>query len=410
MASTSSITQRFSDGSYCGCRCGLFSCLSGRIGSLLIGGCTGAAGSAGASGLRVAAAAIVLFVLMMSGCGEEGGSPATPPPYEEPEWTSLGFESHWTVELELAWPYLYACAADEGLFRANLQEADASWDYVGLADTSLSRFPFGHYTNRGVQDVVVLDGGALLAALHSGIRFFPGVWVSTDDGESWRRSDEGIADPGNEFAGTMINVVRSPCEDSTVYAIGYATYESRDNGATWDLIWGVPESGGIWYHDFEIHPNGCTVMWQGGESALFQPALEKSTDGGNTWEYVELFRIVPCDNAVYDVAIDPFDSRVVYLGMQGAVIKTVDGGDTWISPLFVSRGGSFVRAVALDDKRQGHLFVGAGKWVYESWDGGETMVELEGPSLGTIKDFEYDGEKKMLYVGTLSGVYSYYSP
>jgi hypothetical protein len=75
MASTSSITQRLSDGPCRSCRGGIFSCLCRRMRRLLLEGWASTAGWTPYGGLRVAAAAITLFILKMSGCGEECGSP-----------------------------------------------------------------------------------------------------------------------------------------------------------------------------------------------------------------------------------------------------------------------------------------------------------------------------------------------
>ena len=85
----------------------------------------------------------LLFSLSMNnGCN--GGGSITDPPLTEVE--SLGLEGKIVNKMVYAAPYLYVSAASEGIWRLDVAVM-TSWEYLGLADTSL-----GHYSNVGVMD------------------------------------------------------------------------------------------------------------------------------------------------------------------------------------------------------------------------------------------------------------------
>ncbi len=96
-----------------------------------------------------------------------------------------------------------------------------------------------------------------------------------------------------------------------------------------------------------IDPHDSRVIWLGtGEntsqrSAQFGDGVYKSTDAGATWMRVGL----DASEHIGRILIDPRDSRVVYVAAQGPLFsaggqrglyKTTDGGATWRRVLFVS--------------------------------------------------------------------------
>lgn len=346
-------------------------------------------------------AIVVFFSALIVGCDEK--PPVAP---EEPGWVSLGFEDHWAVELGLDWPHLYACAADEGLFRLDLEQTRKQWGYVGLADTSLSDVPFGHYGNRGVQDVAILSDGTLLAGIESGIAHFPGLYRSADDGETWLRSDYGVADSSAPYASTIRALKIIPCEDSTVIAAGNAVYRSEDSGRNWSLVLGRP-TWGNYFDDLQVNPTSCGIAWAGGESAIFAGILFTSNDGGNSWETGKLTIADVVDNPVVSIALDPFNSLGVIVCMAGGAIRSEDGGETWQRSAFGWAPDGKLSHVVFDNANEGHFFASRRNKVYETWDGGASADTLRSPDTSSILDLEYDAKRGSLYVGTWTGVFRY---
>lgn len=344
---------------------------------------------------------VVLFSLLLFPACDDS-NPWKPP---EPGWYSIGLENHWALELELDWPYLYACAADEGLFRAQVNVSEVHWNYVGLADTTISPTPFGHWKNRGVQDVAVLDNGDILAGVVSYIDGVPGLFRSSDNGKSWKRSDAGWVDPSGEAWLGTYKLEVSPCEPTVVFACGDgAIYRSEDNGVNWQHLWG---GGGLGMNDIQIHPEDCSLGWAGGMSVVFGTLAIRTVDGGQTWEYVAMQKVLGSENCVYRIAWNPDDSNEIFFGTIGGVIKTDDGAQNWSYLSFpVGWLGEFA-ALIVDDDDPAHLMAAAGSRMFESWDGGETLTILDNPIKRAATDMVYDSRRGTLYVGTLDGVLRY---
>jgi hypothetical protein len=88
------------------------------------------------------------------------------------------------------------------------------------------------------------------------------------------------------------------------------------------------------------------------------------------------------------LAVDPRNSSVVYLGTDGGVWKTTDGGQAWI-PLTDNVRSMAIRALVLDPSNPDVVYAGTafsneffcsdGKGILKSTDGGATWTHLPGP-------------------------------
>ena len=185
-------------------------------------------------------------------------------------------------------------------------------------------------------------------------------------------------------------------------------------------VWHTFDFGAFWEEDqsfigaepvyaFQNHPIYKNIIWLGGEGLFFDPILGFSTDGGYNWTEIYLGGIVPYDNAVYSMAFDLVDPNIVYVGMQGAIIKTTDRGQTWISPLVTHPQGEFFYSILADHANEWHLWATAGIDIIETWDKGESWQLIENPLPLTtrISDMIWDQSAEVIYLATFhNGVYS----
>jgi hypothetical protein len=185
----------------------------------------------------------------------------------------------------------------------------------------------------------------------------------------------------------------------------------------WEPVWGVGEIGVV--NVIETHqwqPYWDGVVWAGGETGYFQPYLTKSMDDGITWD--TYYPDLGGDNACNSIAIDPDDPDLVYAGMEGMVIKTVNGGEDW---LVTGLNGTpyYFHGLVMNPWTNSHLLAGGTSWandfaLYETFDGGEIWFQVDpGADLPGISAMVADttGGVFTVYVATWGdGVYRYRTP
>ncbi len=149
-----------------------------------------------------------------------------------------------------------------------------------------------------------------------------------------------------------------------------------------DVVWALTAHIPYPNPDYGVHPaNG----------------IYRSTDAGVTWTQMN-DTLLTADIPVFDIAIDPTNSDVVYLGTNTlGIVKSTDGGQSWLpanqgisyqgAQFPESRWGVVALAVRPDDPQVLYAGImqtygveleqGAGEHpgLYKSFDGGSTWVE-----------------------------------
>lgn len=105
--------------------------------------------------------------------------------------------------------------------------------------------------------------------------------------------------------------------------------------------------------------------------AVGSAGVWKTTDRGDNWT---LFRRQELAN---DIAVDPGDSRVVYLASREALRKTIDGGATWTT----LQGASGGRVVLINPADRNEIYLAGTGAVLHSRDGGLTWEQLNIPGV-----------------------------
>jgi photosystem II stability/assembly factor-like uncharacterized protein len=166
-----------------------------------------------------------------------------------------------------------------------------------------------------------------------------GVYRSVDAGQTWTQL---FRFPGGDFGSTAA-VALHPGDPGTIYAAtSRGLYRTSDGGATWSLVGGgLPSSNTVLV---EIDPHAPGTVY----AAILTPSgrrLYKSVDAGVSWAPV------PHDfgdEAVLALAIDPFDSQVLYVGTNTeGVFRSTDGGQTF-QPFGGNLRGTFTPAIVID--------------------------------------------------------------
>src|SRR5262245_48218187 len=187
-------------------------------------------------------------------------------------------------------------------------------------------------------------------------------------------------------------------------SFGGTLYRSTDGGSTWS---GVPALDGTSVFDIEFAADGTVYLGT-------QDSVRKSTDGGVSWATLNL-GIGPNDQ-VFDVALDPEDSLILWAGIADAagsqpvnVMRSTDGGGTWENRTPPLAAPISCRGIAVDPTHSntviavfGGDFGGGEVWV--TTDGGDSWMDRSaGLPANPMNAVVYDGARLLVGGGLLFG-------
>jgi photosystem II stability/assembly factor-like uncharacterized protein len=205
----------------------------------------------------------------------------------------------------------------------------------------------------------------------------PGLYRSTDGGQTWQKRLAGVVGKGFAFISGVIYA-----------AAGDQVYLSTDGGQTWSPQPGGPPLGmsavavggtrlyagtlGGGVHTAVIKLDH-TLLWQGSQgpraeihaiqllglpgalyATSFPGGVFKSTDGGASWQEANFglpgFTLPdPARNGYYALAANPADPDNVYLGIYGyGVYRSEDGAATWL-PANTGLGNRYVYSLLVEE-------------------------------------------------------------
>lgn len=313
------------------------------------------------------------------------------------QWQALGLSGREVHRLHIDGGLLYACTSD-GLYRIPLASPDTAWTLVG-------------FEGSGVLDIAFLGPDTLLAAKALGGA--PGDTISlfrrTGPTAAWTPFQNGFGAGGNREARRLLPLSGVP---RTVLALGGGRIEkSSDQGLSWRVV-----SQGNAVNALEQAPSDPMLVWSGGETAIFAPYVLKSTDAGETWVRLDFF--AGGDNAVDAIACHPVDPDVVFLGMEGRVMMSKDGGGMWWNmtspePSIYTYGLAIRPFLPLTIYAAGSSFVPDPRGVvfHRSYDGGLSWSHFSYPAYAwhgvNQLLLSTEGAAETLHLATWSGVYRF---
>jgi photosystem II stability/assembly factor-like uncharacterized protein len=250
---------------------------------------------------------------------------------------------------------------------------------------------------------------------HGGIaKYKGGVCISTDGGRTWAKSNDGM----EPTAATHILLDPTSSRDSRVLyvtAFGRGAYKSVDGGKSWKLknagisqkdpfAWRiVRDSQGTLYLLIARRSEDGSIGTEG------DGAMYRSTDGAEHWVEVALPQGA---NAPNGLAVDPQDTNRLYLaawaratgqhGDGGGVFLSTDGGKSWRQTLDRDR---HVYDVTIDPRDSKILYAaGFESSAWRSSDRGERWKRIPGFNFKwgyrVIPDPE---DERKVYITTFGG-------
>ena len=175
------------------------------------------------------------------------------------------------------------------------------------------------------------DADRLIAAIGDAWADPEGVYVSTDGGETWRRTLVApfCANGAHRWAGPVL--ARSPQHPDVVLAasVDAGLWRSEDNGETWQqcgatglypthVCFSRRRPGRVWLSA----PEHRERMTSRGSEQFFEGGLHRSDDEGRSWQ-----RVSP--ESVSEVLEHPTDPTLLLGLIGGTIHASRDGGATW---------------------------------------------------------------------------------
>lgn len=229
------------------------------------------------------------------------------------------------------------------------------------------------------------------------------VYKTTDGGTTWTFQLSNSMLGGNHYFRNIEFL------NSNIGFLGTLTdkfYKTSDGGANWTLVNNIsPYPGAICGLDCvgESTVYGC--------GAFFSPAyMIKSTDSGTTWQYIDMS---PYANALVEVLfVDENTGYVSGNNATGAVIlKTTDGGTTWTTIYNGTIPGEYVWKLQILNSNPNVMFGSVesvapnpGRMV-KSTDGGLTWVSKDFPADTDVQAIGFVDENHGWMGGHNSGFY-----
>jgi len=234
------------------------------------------------------------------------------------------------------------------------------------------------------------------------------LYRSDDWGASWQRlPSPGIPERAKApFNARVMRLAQHPTRPAELYAAleVNGVMVSRDGGETWsdrsaDLIRlsELPHLSSKIISDtfaegmLDGHAIATTAADPDAVILACRMGLFRSTDGGRTWQDLEVKRFSPFTYA-RDIRVQPSDGRILYAALStaaasraGGLFRSEDRGETWARFDAVEAHGT-IMAMALNASDPKQVFM-AGRYdgeVFGTLDGGAHWAAM--PLPGPVKD------------------------
>jgi photosystem II stability/assembly factor-like uncharacterized protein len=305
-------------------------------------------------------ALVFCIAFLATGCDDDDDGVKQP----EIQWKPLGLAGKTVNQMQLHDEEDLYVATTSGLFKGSINSG-GGFDPIGFGD-------------KNVQAIEVIGDQHIIASLFDKTGGeTPTLYVTENDGDSWELVD-------TDFGGTspepVLDFAIRADDPDTWYATGFGVVAKSENqGATWEPIYGTWGALATGISVVSVHPEAPNAVWAGGQGSIengFLLRSENETDW-DVWDDLVANPTVVKEITFGETADD------VYVGFEGALLRTDDGGENW-ETIIDSDEGKFFFGICLSDGDPSQFYVGG--WLktpdpqslklHITYDGGETFEEV----------------------------------
>lgn len=163
-----------------------------------------------------------------------------------------------------------------------------------------------------------------------------GVFKSDDGGLTWQRKTNLALPAGsNKTAGNIasvniISIAIDQKDNNFIYAgtEGNGFLRSSNKGETWEIYNGRNMLANETIYDIAIDPHDSKKMYIAGISAEGKGRVLKSDDGGESWE--QTYVTLASGNSVNKIKIDSYNTAIVYIiTSKDGLFQSINYGRSW---------------------------------------------------------------------------------
>jgi len=166
-------------------------------------------------------------------------------------------------------------------------------------------------------DISQSDPDILYAIYADSIGYFAGVYKTTDKGDTWlRTNDASLSNMYYSYGWWFGRIHIDPTDPDIVYPIGFDLYKTSNGGAFWSNI---SEGVHVDQHDLVSHILDPEKLYLGNDGGMY-----RSNDGGDSWELLDGLPIMQ----FYTCEVDEQFPERLYGGAQDmGTNRTMTGND-----------------------------------------------------------------------------------
>ena len=306
------------------------------------------------------------------------------------------------------WPR-NSVSVGNGLYKSN--DGGSNWTKLGFENSE--RIANIIVNPENSKEIYV----AVLGALWSDSKD-RGVYKTTDGGVSWKKVlyvDEKTGCADMAMDPTNPNVLYASMWEFRRTAWSFesggessALYKSTDAGKTWNKIHNGFPKGKLGRLAIAVAPSNPNILYTVIEAEEdLRKGLYRSDDAGESWKQLNNdFGITVRPFYFSRIVVDPRNPDVlIKAGLSGSISR--DGGKTFKS---LGMMHSDIHDIVFDIKDSDRIYVGTDGGVYRSWNGGTTMEIVENLPVSQFYFVSVDSAEPYNIYGGLQDNGSWYGP
>lgn len=271
---------------------------------------------------------VLLVLFTLSACNNDDNSGT---PIEESRfiWKKIGLNELKINKLLLEDNFLYAVTED-GIYRKNSVD-DSSFQPIGLQGLN-------------IEDIVIFSPNELLASVADFQEDIIIHIATTDDGgQNWQVLE---SDFGGGFDPHIVWDFLKPqnSEDDLYASSNYVVARSTNKGVHWSPIWGDWDQFTRATSVVAINPLLPNEIWLGGQGGIEDGYLIRLNGDTEANRWTDL---VPNPTTVKNITFDTQSPQSIYVGFEGALLKTSNNGQSWQTLIDEHESARFFNGIVL---------------------------------------------------------------